>query len=650
MASYLRFKVLLRLLSCFLSLALQETAPIEMLITILGVVAFFGTPARLGLCCGRAWHGGLVNSKQPSRGGHIDRGGQPASAGAERPARSQRPPRTAPGQRRPRSSSPRASRNSGVSKVRRGVGLSVVSAQKAALIDRSTWKGKFKAFLPTLVLPHVTIIAVAIIGAISVLLATGSSFVALPATIAQLWLLAHAAPVASPSTVLSVVPVVPAFLVARAMARWIRVPIKDRVSISDLVLLQALTVVFPLALTGVACGMLYDAASVLPVAVPPVGTAMLRAVVVHEFGLIAAMGVRLWRLLVVRWKMSPVVVDAALYARDFLLRLGAVGVLAVLVSLIVHGSTTVSMAGMFGDEVHGGGPVAIVAMIALSLLYLLNAAVWSAAVLSGSEMHVGDGVVSVFGVAPSPLPPLPLFAAMPVQAWVVAPVLLLAPVAVSSAMAYRRVAHSERALSEFAFAGLFAALGCAVAVFMSSGDAGAFGFVGSTFWLTVALVALWCSVPGILIALIHGFMAVKAPLSKRDIEPADDEVAETDVEDTDAAELEEIDVEESETEEEAESEAPEGAEPADPESAENLEAAETTEEEAEAEDPEDAEAVEEAEAEDIEAEELDPEKPDAEAVEDAEAEDIEAEELDAKEIDAEELDVEDGESEQPGRG
>ena len=619
MASYLRFKVLLRLLSRFLSLALQETAPIEMLITILGVVAFFGTPARLGLCCGHAWHGGLVNSKQPSRGGHIDRGGQPASAGVERPARSQRPPRTAPGQRRPRSSSPRASRNSGVSKVRRGVGLSVVSAQKAALIDRSTWKGKFKAFLPTLVLPHVTIIAVAIIGAISVLLATGSSFVALPATIAQLWLLAHAAPVASSSTVLSVVPVVPAFLVARAMARRIRVLIKDRVSISDLVLLQALTVVFPLALTGVACGMLYDAASVLPVAVPPVGTAMLRAVVVHEFGLIAAMGVR---LLVVRWKMSPVVVDAALYARDFLLRLGAVGVLAVLVSLIVHGSTTVSMAGMFGDEVHGGGPVAIVAMIALSLLYLLNAAVWSAAVLSGSEMHVGDGVVSVFGVAPSPLPPLPLFAAMPVQAWVVAPVLLLAPVAVSSAMAYRRVAHSERALSEFAFAGLFAALGCAVAVFMSSGDAGAFGFVGSTFWLTVVLVALWCSVPGILIALIHGFMAVKAPLSKRDIEPADDEVTETDVEDTDAAELEEIDVEESETEEEAESEAPEGADPADPESAENLEAVETAEEEAEAEDPEDAEAVEEA-----------------------EAEDIEAEERDAKEIDAEELDVEDGESE-----
>lgn len=627
MASYLRFKVLLRLLSRFLSLALQETAPIEMLITILGVVAFFGTPARLGLCCGHAWHGGLVNSKQPSRGGHIDRGGHPASAGVERPARSQRPPRTAPGQRRPRSSSPRASRNSGVSKVRRGVGLSVVSAQKAALIDRSTWKGKFKAFLPTLLLPHVTIIAVAIIGAISVLLATGSSFVALPATIAQLWLLAHAAPVASSSTVLSVVPVVPAFLVARAMARRIRVLIKDRVSISDLVLLQALTVVFPLALTGIACGMLYDAASVLPVAVPPVGTAMLRAVVVHEFGLIAAMGVRLWRLLVVRWKMSPVVVDAALYARDFLLRLGTVGVLAVLVSLIVHGSTTVSMAGMFGDEVHGGGPVAIVAMIALSLLYLLNAAVWAAAVLSGSEMHVGDGVVSVFGVAPSPLPPLPLFAAMPVQAWVVAPVLLLAPVAVSSAMAYRRVAHSERALSEFAFAGLFAALGCAVAVFMSSGDAGAFGFVGSTFWLTVALVALWCSVPGILIALIHGFMAVKAPLSKGDIEPADDEVAETDVEGTDAAELEEIDVEESETEEEAESEAPEGAEPADPEGAENLETAETAEEEAEAEDPEDAEAVEEA-----------------------EAEDIEAEELDAKEIDAEELDVEDGESEQPGRG
>ena len=549
-----------------------------------------------------------MNSKQPSRGGQIDRGGQPASAGAERPARSGRPPRTAPGQRRPRSSSPRATRNSGVSKVRRGVGLSVVSAQKAALIDRSTWKGKFKAFLPTLVLPHVTIIAVAIIGAISVLLATGSSFVALPATIAQLWLLAHAAPVASSSTVLSVVPVVPAFLVARAMARRIRVLIKDRVSISDLVLLQALTFAFPLTLTGVACAMLYDAASVLPVAVPPVGTAMLRAVIVHEFGLIAAMGVRLWRLLVVRWKMSPVVVDAALYARDFLLRLGAVGVAAMLVSLIVHGSTTVSMAGTFGDEVHGGGPVAIAAMIALSLLYLPNAAVWSAAVLSGSEMHVGDGVVSLFGVAPSPLPPLPLFAAMPMHAWVVAPVLLLAPVAVSSAMAYRRVAHSERALSEFAFAGLFAALGCAVAVFMASGDAGAFGFVGATFWLTVALVALWCAVPGILIALIHGFMAVKAPLAKRV--------------DTDVAELEEIENIE-EAEEEAEAKSAEKAEPEDPEDAENLEDAGAAEEEAE--------------AEDIEAEELDPEEPDAE-------------ELNPEEPDAEESDVEDEESEQPGRG
>ena len=539
-----------------------------------------------------------MNSKQPSRGGQIDRGGQPASAGAERPARSGRPPRTAPGQRRPRSSSPRAARNSGVSKVRRGAGLSVVSAQKAALIDRSTWKGKFKAFLPTLVLPHVTIIAVVIIGAISVLLATGSSFVALPATIAQLWLLAHAAPVASSSTVLSVVPVVPAFLVARAMARRIRVLIKDRVSISDLVLLQALTLAFPLALTGIACAMLYDAASVLPVAVPPVGTAMLRAVIVHEFGLIAAMGVRLWRLLVVRWKMSPVVVDAALYARDFLLRLGAVGVAAMLVSLIVHGSTTVSMAGMFGDEVHGGGPVAIAAMIALSLLYLPNAAVWSAAVLSGSEMHVGDGVVSLFGVAPSPLPPLPLFAAMPMHAWVVAPVLLLAPVAVSSAMAYRRVAHSERALSEFAFAGLFAALGCAVAVFMASGDAGAFGFVGATFWLTVVLVALWCAVPGILIALIHGFMAVKAPLAKRV--------------DTDVAELEEIENIE-EAEEEAEAKSAEKAEPEDPEDAENLEDAGAAEEEAE--------------AENIEAEEPDPEEPDAE-----------------------ESDVEDEESEQPGRG
>lgn len=342
---------------------------------------------------------------------------------------------------------------------------------------------------------------------------TETSLVALPATVAQSWLVLNLVPVSGDEATIGTLPMLPALLFGWVLVRRVYRSVKDRVSMLELQLLALCTVGIPVLLTLTASAMLYDASSVLPVQPPSLGEAIVRTLVMHLCVLGFGMGPRLWRALARRIAIPSMIVDAALYALTYLKALAAVGVVTVLVSLAFHWENLRELMQYFSTP---GGAAGVVL---LSVLYLPNAAIFAAAILLGSEFHISDASVSLFSAHLVPLPPLPLFAAVPASVVSWAWVLLLVPCVVAAILAYRRMGASEHPIGEFIAAGGFAMLFAAIAVYLAGGTLGVFGDVGSLVWLTSSLALLILTGTSVLAVVVH---RVLGPKSDADDDIADD--------------------------------------------------------------------------------------------------------------------------------
>lgn len=367
-----------------------------------------------------------------------------------------------------------------------------VATDTARTVSERSWRlpVRLRRKLPTAILPHIVAVLLIVVIAAVTLLVTSTPLSALPASVGSAWLVLNAAPISLDGVTLGVVPLVPAILFAWVISRRVHRAVKDRVSLADLGVLTAGVVGLPLVFTLIALFMVYDAASVYPVDLPPVGHAVLATVLVHLGALVTGMRARLWRALAHRFGSPDWLVDAARTAAQFLGLTAGAGLLAWLLGLALHGG---AVAEIFGSA-HGVGEALLIVLI--TLLYLPNAVISAGAVLLGSEVHAGAASISLFSVHLVPLPPLPIFSAVPAEMPAWAMVLLLLPALAGAWLAYRRLPDWREALAGAGFAAVFAWAAC----YLAGGEMGVYGPTGPMAWLAGLLAAVWLGVVGLVAA------------------------------------------------------------------------------------------------------------------------------------------------------
>ncbi|WP_042440289.1 DUF6350 family protein [Corynebacterium halotolerans] len=467
----------------------------------------------------------------------------------------------------------------------------------------TTLGGRLRRYLPVVLIPNVVVVLGIVVVALAGLMLSSTTLTALPASVAQLWLVLNLVPVTGGAVELGVLPILPAIGLIAMIARRVHGAVKDRVSIADLAVLAACTLLVPVVLTLAAAAMMWDAGRVFAVGPPPLGDAVLRTLVVHLVGLVLGMGARLWRALLRRYGLPGWLVDAAGNAWRFLTWLAGAALLVLLVLLIAGW-------GRQGDLLAPyDGVDAVAALVAVSLLYLPNALIATSGVLLGSEFNFGEASVSLFSIHLVPLPPLPLLGVIPGTASEWAVVLLAVPAVLAAVLAYRGRPTGAQALA----GGVLAAVIVFVACYLTRGVIGYYGPSGPMLWLTPALAFVWVAGAGLAVAVVGRIAELRS--AAPEAEPEEQEAGEV----PDGTEAAETSGQDEGTDEETDDDFDAPGDAEDPEDTENPE-------EAAAEDThEDSGADAEPEAESVPAEDAPDAGPEADPVEEpveAAAEDI----------------------------
>lgn len=399
----------------------------------------------------------------------------------------------------------------------------------------TTLRGRIRRMLIVVGVPHLVVVLGILVVAIAALLLTSSPFAWLNTIVGEAWMVFNLAPIRAGGIDIGVLPVLPAAFLAWLVGRRVRAAVKDKVSINDLLVLSCCVLAVPVVLTIIAWLMLWDAGKVYDVSPPELYRVVPRMLLLHAAALIGGMGPRLWKALAKRSGVPRVFVDAAQIGLSHLGYLGAAGLILVVIMWGCGWSRQAEMLASYPVLTAMG----TVGLFLLSILYLPNAAVAAGAVLSGSELHIGEGTsVSLFSGHVVPLPPLPLAAAVPpsISPWFA--VLLIVPVLAAVAAFYRR-----RALVSFQVA-LVATITVAVssllAYYAVSGALGVYGYTGPELWTAVGLSSLWCLVVGCAFATsqaVSAWRARRATTSAAEAEApaAAEETTETTTDSTDTA-------------------------------------------------------------------------------------------------------------------
>ena len=367
--------------------------------------------------------------------------------------------------------------------------------------------------------PNLVVVLGILVVALAALLLSSSPMAWLPTVVGEAWMVFNLAPIRAGGIDLGIVPALPALFLAWLVGRRVRAAVKDKVSINDLLVLAACVFAVPFVLTSIAWFMLWDAGKVYDVAPPGYLSVLPRMLLLHAAALVYGMGTRLWKALAKRSGVPRVLVDAARIGFNYLGALCAVGLVLTLILWIAGWSRQSEMLASYPHL----DALGTVGLVLISLCYLPNAAVSAAAVLSGSELHVGpDTSVSLFSGHMTPLPPLPLMAAIPssVSPWAIA--LFVVP-GLAAVYVFARQ-RSRVTFTVAAVATVACALAALVMVFATSGELGIYGYTGPEILSAVGLIALWCLVAGTGFAAANAltaWRARRAAAADVDSEPVD---------------------------------------------------------------------------------------------------------------------------------
>lgn len=422
----------------------------------------------------------------------------PHSRAARRP---QRRPRTAPNVSLPANA--RRGRVASARGMTRGQRVSVnksadktssqarQQAKRAPAAAQLTMGQRIRKVGLTLAIPHLVVILSIVAIAVGALLSTSQSIALLPTITATAWLVFHAAPVAGDGVVLASVPLLPALITFALSARQVRVSVRKRFSIIDLLMIFVWSLVTPLLFTVVALLMLADAQTVYPVTVPPIGSVMFSVAIVHLFAFVFGLGPKAWRALARRYGIPRSILEGVVIGAKTLLWLCLAAVIVAVIFLVVGWERQAEIMAAY-PQASGSGKLAL---IMLSLAYIPNIIVGVGGVLLGSEYQFGAGSVSLFETHLVPLPPLPVMGMVAPTSASWAWIGLFIPVAVIIVVMLRMRPSPVMTLS----AGFTAWVLTAVAAYLSGGQVGAYSNTGLPVLWTASLALIW--VGGIALAV-----------------------------------------------------------------------------------------------------------------------------------------------------
>lgn len=449
----------------------------------------------------------------------MNKNTSPQSRSTPRP-RSQARGRTVRAERTPRAPHPSGSRQSSGSaqRVARKAGSKAKARRTPAPLTKA---GRIRRMLITAAVPNVVIVLIIMAIALGGLMLAGSPMAWWYTIVAEAWMVFNLAPVSAAGVHISFLPALPALILAAVVAVRVRSAVKHKVSVNDLLTLLACVLAVPVVFTIIAWLMLWDAGKVYDVSPPNLAQALLRVIVLHLAAMAAGMGWRLWRALAKRYGVPRPLVDATQIALRYLayLAIGAAVVFAVvfLVNISRQGE-------MLNDYPTISG-LGIAGVVLLSLLYIPNAIVSTAAVLVGSEFSVGEGSVSLFSAHLVPLPPLPITGGIPASApsWAVA--LLIVPLGAAIYSLYKK----RPSFQDVVVATVASAVIMLAACYLVSGDLGYYGATGPQLWTAAGLTALWMAVVGCAVAAGFAFVAWRASRTAPAEAPAGTATEATDV-------------------------------------------------------------------------------------------------------------------------
>ena len=416
-------------------------------------------------------------------------------------------------QRTPRAPHPSGSRQSSGSaqRVARKAGSKAKARRTPAPLTKA---GRIRRMLITAAVPNVVIVLTIMAIALGGLMLTGSPMAWWYTIVAETWMVFNLAPVSAADVHISFLPALPALILAAVVAVRVRSAVKHKVSVKDLLTLLACVLGVPVVFTIIAWLMLWDAGKVYDVSPPNLAEALLRVIVLHLAAMAAGMGWRLWRALAKRYGVPRPLVDATQIALRYLAYL-AIGAAAVFAVVFL---ANVSRQGEMMNDYPTISGLGIAGLVLLSVLYIPNAIVSTAAVLVGSEFSVGEGSVSLFSAHLVPLPPLPITGGIPASApsWAVA--LLMVPLGAAIYSLYKK----RPSFQDVLVATVASAVILLVACYLVSGDLGYYGATGPQLWTAAGLTALWMAVVGCAVAAGFAFVAWRAARTAPGAAPADE--------------------------------------------------------------------------------------------------------------------------------
>ena len=464
----------------------------------------------------------------------MNKNTSPHSRSTPRP-RSQARGRTVRTERTPRAPHPSGARqpSGSAQRVARKAGSKAKARRTPAPLTRA---GRIRRMLITAAVPNVVIVLIIMAIALGGLMLAGSPMAWWYTIVAESWMVFNLAPVSAAEVHMSFLPALPALILAAVVAVRVRNAVKHKVSVKDLLILLCCVLGVPVVFTIIAWLMLWDAGKVYDVSPPNLAQALLRVIVLHLAAMAAGMGSRLWRALAKRYGVPRQIIDATQIALRYLgyLAIGAAVVFAVVFLL------NISRQGEMMDEYPTVSGLGVAGLVLVSLLYIPNAIVSTAAVVVGSEFSIGEGSVSLFSAHLVPLPPLPITGGIPASAPSWAVVLLVVPLGAAIYALYKK----RPSFQDVLVATVASAVVMFIACYLVSGDLGYYGATGPILWTAAGLTALWMAVVGSAVAAGFAFVAWRAARTARVTAPdtPDSDAAEDDAPEA-AAETDETPVE-----------------------------------------------------------------------------------------------------------
>lgn len=354
------------------------------------------------------------------------------------------------------------------------------------------------AFGPSLV----GLVIIAAVTLVQLLIANSDMTGALGAT-ASIWLGVHLVPITIGGSQLGVMPLLPAMLMVWGVARTTAQATSPHASWLIVRWIAASAVGGPLLIAAIALAVIHDAASVITALQTPNALAAFTSVlVVHAFGAAIGVGSRVGRRMLAAARLPGWVPGSLRAATAGVLALLGLSGVVTAGSLIVHWSTMHELFGitdsMFGQF----------SLMVLSVLYVPNVIVGTAAVAVGSSAHLGFATFSPFTVFGGDIPALPVLAAAPAPplgpVWVALLIIGASSGVAVGQQCARRALPAVQAMAQLLLAALLAAAAMAALGYAGGGRLGNFGEVGVDQGTLGLAVFLWFSVVGAATVVVAG--------------------------------------------------------------------------------------------------------------------------------------------------